>query len=91
MITLMEENRTSEVFSSKRIDEDERSILDKAHSLLGHSPYRELLGIECDLRDGVLILRGRVSSFYIKQIAQSAVFSLENVREIDNRLEVDDG
>jgi osmotically-inducible protein OsmY len=91
MITLMEENRTSDVFPSKKTGEDERSILAEAHSRFGHSPYRELLGIECDLRDGVLILRGRVSSFYIKQIAQSAVFSLENVREIDNRLEVDDG
>jgi osmotically-inducible protein OsmY len=91
MITFMEENRTSEVFTPKRIDEDERSILAEVHFRLDNSPYRELLGIDCELRDGVLILRGRVSSFYIKQIAQSAVFSLENVREIDNRLEVDDG
>jgi osmotically-inducible protein OsmY len=91
MITLMEENRTSEIFSTKQAGEDERSILAEAHSRLDHSPYRELLGIDCELRDGVLILRGRVSSYYIKQIAQSAVFSLENVRELDNRLEVDDG
>jgi hypothetical protein len=57
---------------------------------LKRSPYRELRGIDCDFHEGVLSLRGRVPSFYLKQVAQTLITDVDRVVEINNRLEVFD-
>jgi hypothetical protein len=36
----------------------------------------------------VLVLRGRAPSYFLKQIAQSAVVGIDGVRRIVNRIEV---
>jgi osmotically-inducible protein OsmY len=59
-----------------------------AEARLMKSPYRELQQISCESRQGVVTLRGRVSSYYIKQIAQEFVGQLIAVVEVDNRLNV---
>ena len=53
-----------------------------------NSGYYELRGVSCDFHEGVLILRGRVPSYHLKQLAQSLVFHLDGVQELSNRLEV---
>ncbi|MGE3408793.1 MAG: hypothetical protein AB7I37_18385 [Pirellulales bacterium] len=55
---------------------------------LRRSGYAELVGIECLFCQGKLTLRGNVSSFYLKQVAQTAVRGLEQVEEIINCLDV---
>jgi hypothetical protein len=89
MLPVMEENYTAYALPLQRnsMQEDE-AILAEARTRFQRSPYHELHEINCDFREGVLILRGRVPSYFIKQVAQSAVFSLEGIGEIDNRLEV---
>jgi len=57
-------------------------------SQMRHSGYYELHYISCDFHEGVLILRGCVSSYYLKQLAQSLVLQLTGVEEVNNRLEV---
>ena len=52
------------------------------------SGYCELRTIECRLEGGVAKLTGSVSSYYLKQIAQSIVARESGVRGIENRLEV---
>jgi osmotically-inducible protein OsmY len=42
----------------------------------------------CENHEGVLVLRGRVSSFYEKQLAQEAVRKLDGVDQIVNQIEV---
>jgi len=42
----------------------------------------------CEVRDGVLLLRGRVPSYYMKQVAQSIVQCVEGALEIRNQLDV---
>ena len=37
---------------------------------------------------GVLVLNGRVPSFYLKQVAQEAVSHLDEVLQVVNRIEV---
>lgn len=37
---------------------------------------------------GVLILQGRLSSFYLKQVLQTLLRDLEGVKRIDNQVEV---
>ncbi len=59
-----------------------------AESRLLRSPYVELRRISCEFREGILTLRGCVSSYYLKQIAQNLVGQLAGVMEIDNRVNV---
>lgn len=64
------------------------SVLAAATSRLRKSNYHELHLISCVFHEGVLTLRGRVSTFYLKQIAQTLIASLEGVERVNNRLEV---
>ncbi len=59
-----------------------------AEARLMESPYRELHRISCKSRKGVVTLRGRVSCYYLKQLAQEFVGQLGAVVKIDNRLNV---
>ncbi len=54
------------------------------------APYNELGRVTCTLRHGVLTLHGRVSSYYLKQIAQRiALDRVEGRANVINELEVD--
>jgi osmotically-inducible protein OsmY len=53
------------------------------------SPYLPLRYIECRLDDGVLVLRGRVPTFYLKQLAQTIGHSLRGIHRVINELRVD--
>jgi osmotically-inducible protein OsmY len=44
--------------------------------------------VSCKYAAGVLLLRGRLSSYYHKQVAQEAVKGLEGVTAIVNEIEV---
>jgi hypothetical protein len=61
---------------------------DLAERCLRRHPYRALKNISCDWFDGVLVLRGCLPTYYLKQIAQEAVASLEGVERIDNQIQV---
>ena len=56
--------------------------------MVRQSACDELHFVSCELHEGVLTLRGRVSSFYLKQVAQTLVRALGGVGKINNRLEV---
>jgi hypothetical protein len=40
---------------------------------LQRSPYSALHDVSCDCQDGVLVLRGCLPSYYLKQVAQEIV------------------
>lgn len=48
----------------------------------------ELKRIHCTAHSGNLILRGQVSSYYLKQLAQEVLRSLNGVQRIVNNIEV---
>lgn len=50
--------------------------------------YSALHRISCEHRDGVLVLRGSVPSFHLKQLAQSLVLSLNSIGPLANLIEV---
>jgi len=60
----------------------------EAQLRLRTSGYRQLQLVSCEFHEGVLTLRGGVSSFYLKQIAQTLIRGLDGVGEINNRLVV---
>ncbi len=64
------------------------NVVEAAKECLRNSPYRALRGILCECDQGVLLLRGRLSSFYYKQLAQEAVARVRGVRQVVNEIEV---
>lgn len=60
-----------------------------ARQRLTETPYESLQQVSCEEQDGVLVLHGRVPSFYLKQLAQELVRPIEGVKTISNRLQVD--
>jgi hypothetical protein len=64
------------------------AVVAEARKQLQNSPYYELHEVQCDYHEGVLILRGCVPSYFLKQIAQSLLIYLPSVEELDNHLKV---
>ena len=59
-----------------------------AEERLQASSHVALRGLVCEFRAGVLVLRGQVSSHYLRQLAQESVRAIEGVEEVINLVEV---
>jgi hypothetical protein len=56
---------------------------------LRSSRYPALKAVSCDYRDGVLVLRGSLPTYYLKQMAQEAVAQqVQGVGRLDNQIQV---
>jgi len=64
-------------------------IVQAARARLNTSPYPTIQNLTCECDEqGVLFLRGRLSSFYQKQLAQEAVARIPGVARLVNEAEV---
>ncbi len=70
------------------ICETSERILDNALTCLRHTSYPELWKISCEFCEGVLTLQGVVGSYFLKQLAHTAVIAVKGVNAIVNGLEV---
>lgn len=68
----------------------EWSVEQRAKAKLDKGGYFELKRVSCDFdcQTRLLTLRGRTSSYYLKQIAQSLVAGLADVDRVENLIEV---
>lgn len=69
----------------------DRQIVVWAETRLWMSNYRFGLSpqnVSCQYDDGTLILKGRVSTYYLKQVAQTLVAGIDGIKRIDNQIEV---
>lgn len=64
------------------------SIERAAQIQLARSGYTSLRAVTCRFRDGTLILRGDVPSYFHKQVAQEAIRKVKSVESIENEIEV---
>ena len=73
------------------MDELSKEIAQTARNRLERCAHAQLRNVRCefDHSRGVLTLRGHVSSYYLKQLAQATVADVEAVECIENLLEVD--
>jgi osmotically-inducible protein OsmY len=55
---------------------------------LQESAYPSIKHLDCEFDDGILVLRGRLPSFFEKQVAQETVAGLDGIKEIVNCVEV---
>ncbi|MBX3415158.1 MAG: hypothetical protein KF708_20910 [Pirellulales bacterium] len=68
-----------------------RQLEKAARACLAGSGYAVLRQVKCEYHQGTLTLRGRVPSYYLKQIAQAKVLSCVGIMRIENSLQVEDG
>jgi hypothetical protein len=66
----------------------ETDVLQEAQDALAGQLFHLRRNLSCEFREGLLLLRGRVSSYYHKQVAQEAVLRLEAVEQVVNQIEV---
>jgi hypothetical protein len=76
--------------STNDLETSARTIEQRAHELLSrHSHFRgHAGGFQYECRSGVLIVRGCVPTFYLKQVLQTALKEVEGVARIDNQVDV---
>jgi hypothetical protein len=67
--------------ATERCEELERHILDRTG--------RRVHGLCVEVRDEHVVLRGRTSSFYIKQLAQHCVWDVLPQARLENGIEVE--
>jgi hypothetical protein len=65
-------------------------VLQRVRGKLSQSCHfkRHWQEIDCEYREGILTLRGRLPTFYLKQVLQSILKDLLGVRRVDNRVDV---
>jgi osmotically-inducible protein OsmY len=63
-------------------------IAEAATERLRSSPYAALKSVLCESEHDILYLRGRLPSFYHKQLAQEAVAKVRGVTQVVNEIEV---
>ena len=63
-------------------------VAQQAQRRLSSSDYYSMRSVRCEYHEGVLTLRGRLPSFYLKQIAQTLVVSVHGVETVSNRVDV---
>lgn len=71
-----------------RSERTSSSLLDEIRSRLHSSGQPMLRRVECEYHEGIVILRGRAPTYYLKQVAQSIVLSHPDVEELVNQIEV---
>lgn len=65
--------------------------LSEAASALRHSPHPSLRGLHLEQIEEKIILKGRVSSYYLKQLAQETVMAAHPGQELVNEVTVGRG
>ncbi len=74
---------------AETIEPEPRAGLEElAERCLRSNSHLALNNVSCEYRDGVLVLRGCLPSYYLKQVAQQAVSQLQGVGRIDNQIQV---
>jgi osmotically-inducible protein OsmY len=70
------------------IQEHDQLIQERTLGLLRSSGYGSLAKLDCQVADGVIVLAGRVPTFFLKQMAQTIVMRIQNARGIRNDVRV---
>jgi osmotically-inducible protein OsmY len=63
-------------------------VVESAGNRLRDKVFTAVATLSCEFHDGVLILRGRSTSYYSKQMAQEAVREVNGVARVVNEIEV---
>jgi len=76
--------RSTVVRSSETLAEKARALIESHEQFVGRARI-----LEFESRGDVLVVRGNLPTFYLKQILQSMLKDLDGVRWVDNQVTVD--
>jgi len=65
-----------------------RPLFERIHDALTTNPHVPINQVRVEAEDGRVVLKGSVSSFFQKQMAQEAIRRVDGVQQIDNLLQV---
>ena len=74
--------------ASTRVPRSRERIEELVQSRLRSSPYPSIQRLKSRVRKGRVVLRGRVPTFFEKQIAQESIADLDGIEQVENRVEV---
>ena len=83
MIATARESQELEVVAHR-----DRQIYVAAREVLSSSKYGALRSLNCSVHEGVVEISGTVSTFYLKQLAQTAMMQLNPSGHVRNLVEV---
>lgn len=67
---------------------EDRHLAERVECALRARGYRALDSVRASVRAQVVVLRGRVASYYLKQIAQATALAVPGTRQIRNDVDV---
>jgi osmotically-inducible protein OsmY len=70
------------------VTEPSGRVAEQAERCLRCNSYLALKNVSCEYCEGVLTLRGCLPTYYLKQMAQTAVAQIEGVRQVVNQIQV---
>jgi len=65
-----------------------RPLFERIHDALNSNPHVPCNQVRVEAEEGRVVLKGSVSSFFQKQMAQEAIRRVDGVQQIDNLLQV---
>jgi osmotically-inducible protein OsmY len=71
-----------------RVDHLVEQVIEQLQLALARTGYTCLRDVQMSVEEGLVVLKGRVPSYYLKQRAQVAALEIESVRGVRNELEV---
>ncbi len=63
-------------------------LLDNIHEALSKSPYLTRRLVQCEETAGRVVVKGKVGTYFQKQMATEVLRNVDGVEQIENRLEV---
>ena len=67
---------------------EDRRLVERVERALGATGHGALRNVAVSVNGGIVILGGRVSSYYLKQVAQEAVLAVAGSHQIWNSVDV---
>lgn len=64
------------------------TLADRVERRLRHSPYLALRNLTCTSQGDLVVLRGCLPTYYLKQVAQALAAQVEGVEQVVNEVEV---
>jgi len=84
----LQAGEVSELVGSECEREQDADLRASALRSLQASGYRSLWLLHCEVVEGIVVLSGVVSSFYLKQMAQALVLKLDASKGVQNQIKV---
>jgi hypothetical protein len=67
---------------------EDAGLRSAAMKLLQSSGYAALRRLQCEIKEGVVIVHGIVASYFLKQMAQAVIQQLDGIQKVTNLVEV---